>query len=67
MQDSVRVLGFDPERWNHLPGGYEILSIRLLPCENLRANRATPAAWQEMWEELHHPRGTGDALYAAAP
>jgi len=57
MQDSAHMLGFDDERWNHLAGGYKILSTRLLPCENLRANW-TPQPLGKSWGRSCITKGT---------
>jgi hypothetical protein len=61
------MLRFDDERWGHLTGGYKTL-FDPRPClRKLEHYDNDEAAWQELWEELHHQGDIGDASYAAVP
>lgn len=59
------MLSFDDERWEHLTGGYKS-PFDPRPClRKLENQQDTAAAWEELWEELHHQGDVGDASYAA--
>jgi hypothetical protein len=61
------MLSFDDERWNHLTGGYKT-PFDPRPClQKIERREDAAAAWQELWEELHHQGDVGDASYAAVP
>ena len=61
------MLGFDDERWNHLMGGYKIPFDPRPSLRKLENQQDIAAAWEELWEELHHQGDVGDASYAAVP
>jgi hypothetical protein len=65
--DSVPVLSFDDERWNHLTGGYKTLFDPRPSLRNVESQQNTATAWEELWEELHHQGDVGPASYAAVP
>src|SRR5215467_8201243 len=65
--DSVPVLSFDDERWNHLTGGYKTLFDPRPSLRKLESQQNTAIAWEELWEELHHQGDVGPASYAAVP
>ena len=67
MVDSARMLTFDNERWNHLTGGYKKPFDPRPSLRKLETQQDTAAAWEELWEELHHQGYVGDASYAAVP
>jgi hypothetical protein len=67
MVDSARMLSFDDERWNHLTSGYKIPFDPRPSLRKLESQQDIAAAWQELWEELHHQGDVGDASYAAVP
>ena len=67
MVDSARMLSFDDERWNQLTGGYKIPFDPRPSLRKLESQQDTAAAWEELWEELHHQGDVGDASYAAVP
>jgi hypothetical protein len=59
--DSARMLSFNDERWEHLTGGYKI-PFDPRPCLlKIENQQDTTAAWEELWEELHHQGDVGDA------
>lgn len=65
--DSARMLSFDDQRWNYLTGGYKS-PFDPRPClRKLENQQDTAAAWEELWDELHHQGDVGDASYAAVP
>jgi len=65
--DFARMLSFNDERWEHLTGGYKI-PFDPRPClRELENQQDTAAAWEELWEEVHHQGDVGDASYAAVP
>jgi hypothetical protein len=65
--DSARMLSFDDERWNQLRGGYKMPYDPRPSLQKIESQRDTAAAWEELWEELHHQGDVGDASYAAVP
>jgi hypothetical protein len=67
MVDFARMLSFDDERWNQLTGGYKIPFDPRPSLRKLESQQDTAAAWEELWEELHHQGDVGDASYAAVP
>jgi len=67
MVDSARMLSFDDSRWDNLTGGYKMPFDPRRSLKALEIQQNTPAAWEELWEELHHQGDVGDASYAAVP
>ena len=61
------MLSFDDERWNHLTGGYKTPFDPRPSLRKLENQDDSVAAWEELWEELHHQGDVGDASYAAVP
>jgi hypothetical protein len=61
------MLSFDDERWKYLTGGYKTPFDPRPALRKLESQQDTATAWQELWEELHHQGGIGDASYAAVP
>jgi|ERR1700757_2629220 hypothetical protein len=61
------MLSFDDERWNNLTGGYKTLFDPRPSLRKLDTQQDIAAAWEELWEELHHQGDVGDASYAAVP
>ena len=57
----------DDERWVRLKGGYRMpIDARIL-IENLESGVDDAAAWDALWEELHHQGDVGEASYATVP
>jgi hypothetical protein len=54
------MLRFDDERWNHLTGGYKTQFDRRPCLKKIESQQDTAAAWQELWEELHHQGDVGE-------
>ena len=67
MVDSARMISFDDERWNHLMGGYKTPFDPRPSLRQLESQQDTAAAWEELWDGLHHQGDVGDASYAAVP
>jgi hypothetical protein len=61
------MLSFDDERWNNLMGGYKTPFDPRPSLQKLESQQDTAAAWEELWEELHHQGDVGGASYAAVP
>jgi hypothetical protein len=61
------MLSFNDERWEHLTGGYKVPFDPRPSLRKLESRQDTAAAWEELWEELHHQGDVGDASYAAVP
>ena len=61
------MLSFDDERWYHLTGGYKTLFDPRPSLRKLENQEDSVAAWEELWQELHHQGDVGDASYAAVP
>jgi hypothetical protein len=61
------MLSLDDERWKHLTGGYKIPFDPRPSLRKLENHQQSAAAWEELWEELHHQGDVGDASYATVP
>jgi hypothetical protein len=61
------MLSRDDNRWLSLNGGYRIPFDPRPLLAKLRANEDVDAAWETLWEELHHQGDVGEASYAAVP
>jgi hypothetical protein len=59
------MLSFEDQRWNDLKGGYKMPYDPRPALRNLEQQQNAGAAWEELWEELHHQGDVGDASYAA--
>ena len=67
MVDSARMFSFNDDRWEHLTGGYKVPFDPRPSLRKLENRQDTAAAWEELWDELHHQGDVGDASYAAVP
>jgi len=56
----------DDERWSKLCGGYRTPYDPRNAIGRLAAGNIT-AAWDELWQGLHHQGDVGEASYAAVP
>jgi hypothetical protein len=61
------MLSLDDKRWENLEGGYRIRFDPRSMLSKLETSNDTEAAWQELWEGLHHQGDVGTASYAAVP
>jgi hypothetical protein len=61
------MLSFNDERWERLTGGYKVPFDPRPSLRQLESQQDTAAAWEELWEELHHQGSVGVASYAAVP
>jgi hypothetical protein len=61
------MISFDDPGWGGLRGGYRLEYDPRPALRSLTANPGDPDAWAELWENLHHQGGVGDASYAAVP
>ncbi len=57
----------DDERWSELHGGYRIPYDPRQALLALQQGSDVEAAWNELWNELHHQGDVGEASYAAVP
>jgi hypothetical protein len=53
--------------WSEMLGGYRLPYDPRPTIAKLRENPLDPAAWAELWSELHHQGDVGEASYAAVP
>ena len=53
--------------WRDLRGGYRLPYDPRPALSQLRSGEAMDAAWEELWNELHHQGDVGDASYASVP
>lgn len=60
------MLRFDDQKWVGLQGGYR-LPYDPRPALRRLENADDKAAWQELWENLHHQGDVDLASYAAVP
>ena len=61
------MLSLDDPRWSTLEGGYRVPHDPRPVLARLRAGTDDEAAWDELWNELHHQDDVGTASYAAVP
>jgi len=66
MVDSIRTLGLDDNRWNHLTGGYRTKCDPRPLLAQLESEQNKERAWHRLWEELHHQGDVGEASYICA-
>ena len=66
MVDCPQMLAADDERWGGLEGGYR-MPIDVRPLLRKLETGDEAAAWDGLWEELHHQGDVGPASYAAIP
>jgi hypothetical protein len=61
------MLDLDDPRWKNYKGGYGVKYDASVPLRRLYQEGASQKLWDELWEELHHQDGLGEASYAAVP
>lgn len=61
------MFGLDDDRWAGLTGGYRTNFDPRPMLAILETGGDTTAAWDELWEGLHHQGDVGEASYAAVP
>ena len=61
------MLSLDDARWGHLTDHYKIHFDPRPSLHKIESDADTAAAWEELWEELHHQGDVGDVSYAAVP
>ena len=57
----------DDELWGSLVGGYKVPYDPRPVLAVLSGHYDNDAAWEELWNELHHQGDVGDASYVAVP
>jgi hypothetical protein len=60
-------MDFNDPRWSDLRGGYRVPYDPRNALRKLERGEDTEAAWNELWNELHHQGDIGEASYAAVP
>jgi len=58
---------FNDPRWTGLHGGYRIPYDPRAAIRAIAEGAGAAAAWQELWNGLHHQGDVGEAFYAAVP
>jgi hypothetical protein len=61
------MLDCDDPKWKVLNGGYKMPYNPTSALTNLENDKNVEAAWDELWNELHHQGDVGEASYAAVP
>jgi hypothetical protein len=61
------MLSLDDKLWQNLEGGYRTQFDPRPSLSKLDTNKDTNAAWDDLWEGLHHQGDVGEASYAAVP
>jgi hypothetical protein len=61
------MLSLDDKRWSDLKGGYRLPFDQRPLLLKLESGTDVDAAWEELWEEVHHQGDVGEASYAAVP
>jgi hypothetical protein len=64
--ECFHMLNLDDSRWTELKGGYRIKYDPRPTLHKLSEGQCS-AAWEELWQELHHQGDVGEASYAAVP
>ena len=62
-----RMLSLDDSRWSELKGGYRTQFDPRPLLASLETGQDVAAAWDGLWENLHHQGDVGEASYAAVP
>ena len=57
----------EDDRWASLTGGYRTKYDPRPALQKLDLGSDAKAAWEELWDELHHQGDVGEASYAAVP
>jgi len=61
------MLTLDDPRWSSLRGGYRVPYDATPVLRRLAGDWADRAAWEELWNELHHQGDVDEASYATLP
>jgi len=61
------MLSLDDSRWSELKGGYRTQFDPRPLLASLETGQGVAAAWDGLWENLHHQGDVGEASYAAVP
>lgn len=61
------MLPLNDPRWASYQGGYRTTYDASKVLRGLLEGEPSKAAWQELWEELHHQGDVGAASYASVP
>ena len=64
---SFDVMNLDDPGWALLQGGYRAPYDPRKALRALEHGEDVKAAWEELWNELHHQGDVGEASYAAVP
>ena len=64
---GLTMLSLDDKRWQELEGGDRTRFDPRPLLLKLETSKDTKAAWNELWEGLHHQGDVGEASYAAVP
>ena len=59
------MLSLEDSRWSALHGGYRLPYDARTALRRLSVRWTDQAAWDELWNELHHQGDVGEASYAA--
>jgi hypothetical protein len=57
------MLSLDDNRWGTLTGAYRMKCDPRPLLAKLESGRDRATTWHELWDELHHQGGVGDASY----
>jgi hypothetical protein len=61
------MLSLDDPKWTELKGGFGPLYNPTAALRKLEAGDQIAAAWDDLWNNLHHQGDVGEASYAAVP
>jgi hypothetical protein len=61
------MLSLDDQRWKLLKGGYRVAFDATRALRELLDRGSGQAAWDELWQNLHHQGDVDTASYAAVP
>jgi hypothetical protein len=62
-----RMIDLNDEQWQGLHSGYRKPYDASKPLKKIEEHGASRAAWDELWENLHHQGQVGEASFAAIP
>lgn len=61
------MITLDDPKWKSLHGGYRVAYDASAALRTIEEGIAVEAAWEELWNELHHQGDVDEASYAAVP
>jgi hypothetical protein len=67
LNEEKEMIKLDDHKWRTFKGGYRIPYDASTALQRIEEGTSIEAAWDELWNELHHQGDVGEASYAAVP